>query len=339
MKTNNLDNLGNLAKKYYRLISWASYEEPVFRKEKNKWYYPVIQTMTGAKGFTRNADNGYCHAKVKQLDGNVECIRFSKNTGSHLEVEPVVKIVGKDIVFRTGDIVNNTHENIDWIYYIYIDELTNKASIYKINWKKTTESLQELANSSQNDYFTVSADNYTEYKEDDIPDDYKPHCYYAKMKRPITHYKEGQNCKGIKVFSYKDENEKPGYVESDSQKALYEWLSAKGYNVSSYDSFKAMKSQNKVIWKKDGSRCGFFNDSTTFILIPKHLKVYLCNKYYIYKVDCSLTELIKEKESEFNPFGFITKVNLKDDTQSEKEGLPPDFYVWKAWVDIFGSPF
>ena len=256
----NLINISRIAKTKHRLISWAVSDRK--KSTQGTYFYPGINTMSGCKGMTRNAQNCYAHLKINK----VENARISTMTADDYVILDENNVeVRKKIALRDSDILHKFTDKLKWLFYFdKTEEFVIKIDWYEIRRLGYINKLSAV----DNEYVTLDIDNkHCEIVyEKDIPDDYLPLCFYRKFKRPITSWYEGASRKQILVVNTVTHTD----YTFDSMKQFCANIIADGqFNVSSEGSIRSIKSQKKRILSKDVKKFGYFEElegKTMFII-------------------------------------------------------------------------
>jgi len=308
----NLWKLSELAISHNRIISWAfnAFKDKTnfFGKPSNNWYYPLIQTMMGGKGYWRTSDNGYCHMMiwgntVINPDGskpdlyykNRYFIRLSRNCTDLIKQNKDGTLYAskeKVCAIYKSDAISDKWENFDSLVFLFTKNGIKGITV--IDWNKNKDFVrnQILKDDSSSKYVEILSESVNTYYETDVPIDYRPVCAYEKYGfNCITQRVCGVNTKKVTV-----QQDGKIITEYNSVKSLFDYLKHY-YNCKNYASLKSIISQNKRIYKKDKSAYLEFQKTPVGLLIM----VNLCN--HIYNIG-------EDKENkEITLHNMITKVN------------------------------
>ena len=288
----NLWKLSGLAISHHRIISWAfnAYKDKTnfFGKQSEHWYYPLIQTMMGGKGYSRTSDNGYSHmvvwgntvinpngSKPDCYCSNRYFIRLSRNcTDLIKENKDGTLYASKEKVcaIHKSDALSEKWENFDCLVFLFIKNGVKGITV--IDWNKNKDFVrnQILKDDSSSKYVEILSESINTYYETDVPNDYRPVCAYEKYGlNCITQRIEGANTKKV-VLQCNDPTNTFTH-EYKSMKKLAEDVRLNGYRCKSYNVFKDMVCKGRKIRKKDGSAYLEFSKTSSGLFV----NVYLCN--------------------------------------------------------------
>lgn len=248
----NLSKIDHAIFKNYRLISWAFHASHRKEEERNinKWKYPIIKFMsgetdeeTGEKLYRRHS-NGFCHAQIIDNDNKYN-VFFSLSVGNKKNQDKNILANEKNkLLFRSDKVKSNHWDKLHYVVFIHFKNM-KEATIYKVNWQSIKSEMKEKAANADNDYILLNADDFETYRENEIPDDYKP----INKTKAIISLHVWNNEKTVIFRSLINKETK-----YSSLKDLWEFLNKKsGWKCKNYDSFKTKKNQKKPIFSKDGS--------------------------------------------------------------------------------------
>jgi hypothetical protein len=254
----NLEIINFIAIGYHRLISWAFHitqtKKNIFGKMTEEYQYPVIQSMSGKKGFIRQYDNGYCHLEVSGHFGIPAHIFISRNTGAAILKDKGNFIENPDakLVFRIDKVISDDWNKLTHIVFTF--SRNNEKCIAIVDWEVSRSRILKEAQSSTNgdNYILLGSSDFKVVKESDIPSEYKPKCYYAKLGlKAITGSYAGAHKKKVKIVNSAENTE---YIFDSHKQACEAIIATKNYKLSGYASYKTMKSSGKKLLSKDGTK-------------------------------------------------------------------------------------
>ena len=308
---------------YHRLISWAFHNNKKKSKFTKNWDYPVIQSMSGSGKFLREYENGYCHLKVSGYSGKHAYIFISNNTGTERIKNPenengFIENPNAKLVFRIDKVINNDWNRLTHIIFVF--NRNNEKNIAIIDWNDNK--IREVAKSIKEDkkYIIFRAKDFEVVKESEVPEDYKPVCYYEKLGfKAITQNYVGAHKKKVKVINYAEGVE---WIFNSHKEACEEIIKSGNWNLKDYNSYKTMKSSGKKLKSKDKTKLlSWTNNLDGYEMI----EVNLCNIE-------NNTKIKNINNTTNNNYKFITKVNQNH--IASNESAVADFDYQSDWDRI-----
>jgi hypothetical protein len=252
----NLEKICFAAISYHRLISWAFHnsqtKKDIFGNLKEKYQYPVIQSMSGSGKYIRHYDNGYCHLIVSGFFGIPANIFISRNTGTEKikDNEAFIENYDAKLIFRIDKVINKDWNKLTHIVFPF--NRNEEKYIAIVDWRDDKVRKAAQSSTNENNYVVFRSSDFTVIKESDIPEDYKPACYYAKFGiKAITGSYAGAHKKKVKVINRIENIE---YIFNSHKQACEAIIATGEYKLSGYSSYKTMKSSGKKLRSKDGTK-------------------------------------------------------------------------------------